>query len=154
MSFHDATAQKIMSSSAWRTETLFTDIPAHTKIRVRTAEAIGAQCSEGQTFQGIVANEVIGGSGNILVNKGANVLLVVRRLPEDRLALDLQSVETNGEQFGAAPSNETVPVACVSSGGTMTGEAIEVPAGSVLTFRLAEPFQAIGETNVERTAQR
>jgi hypothetical protein len=143
-----ATAQKIMTSSAWRSFSQFTAIPANTKIRVRTTEPIDTQSDVGRRFQGVVVRDVIGASGNLLVSKGSNVELNIDTRSDDQLALDLNSIATDGEQFVAEVGSEPVAGASAIGAGSTdgsqvvtSGERIVVPEGSIVTFRLAQSFQ-------------
>jgi hypothetical protein len=147
--FHGtAGAQKMLSGSAWRSVTAFTAIPRHTKVRVLTTESIETQSGDGRVFHGKVAKDVFGGNGNVLIPKGSNVELMVKSLADDRLVLDLNSIETNNEQFQAESSREAMPDASVAGAGAVggvqistSGERIEVPKDSLVTFRLNEAFQ-------------
>lgn len=143
-----ATAQKLMTSSAWRSVSQFTAIPAHTRIRVRTTEPIDTQTDVGRRFRGVVAKDVIGSSGNVLVSKGSNVELGIKSRSDDELALDLDSIATNGEQFVADVAGEAVAGASAIGAGSAdgsqvltSGERIIVPEGSIVTFRLTARFQ-------------
>jgi hypothetical protein len=144
-----ATAQKMMTGSAWRSVTQFGAIPKHTRIRVRTTEPIDiTQTCPCRRFEGVVAKDVIGSSGNVLVSKGSNVELSVNSRSGDQLALDLNSIETNGEQFVADVGDEPVAGASAIGAGSAngsqvvtSGERIVVPEGSIVTFRLTQSFQ-------------
>jgi hypothetical protein len=138
----------MLTSSAWRSVTQDTGtIPAHTKIRVRTIEAMDTQISECQLFRGVVDRDVFGGNGNVLISKGSEAELIVRSLPDGDLALDLESVMINGQRFGVETGNEAITAARLKSDGlpngaevVAIGKRIDVPVQSVLNFGLAEPF--------------
>src|SRR5215469_14798093 len=98
-----ASAQKMMTSSAWRTQTIDTNIPKGTKIRVRTTEAFNpSNC--GESFQGIVDRDVTGDYGQVLIPKGAPVVLTATSTGNNQVTLLLASVVTNDELFGAEGS--------------------------------------------------
>jgi hypothetical protein len=143
-----ATAQKMMTGSAWRTVSQFGAIPANTKIRVRTTEPIDTQNDARRRYEGVVAKDVMGGSGNVLVSKDSDVKLSVDCRSGDQLSLDLSSIETNGEQFVADVGDEPVAGATAIGAGSVdgsqvvtSGERIVIPEGSIVTFRLTQSFQ-------------
>lgn len=143
-----ARAQKMLSSSAWKTVTQFTGIPKNTKVHVRVTEPIDMQSCEGGQFAGVVDKTVYDGYGNPMIPKGSNVVLMVRNLGNDRLVLDLVSIEADGEQFGSAASSETISMANVQAAGVpgggrilTSGDHILVPENAFVVFRLSEPFQ-------------
>jgi hypothetical protein len=147
--FHgSATAQKMLSGSAWRSVTQFGAIPAHTRVRVRTTEPIDTTMAGCQRFEGVVAKDVMGGSGNVLVSKGSNVEMSVDNRSDGQLALDLDSIETNGEQFVAEGTREPIVSVNIAGVGSAygaqiptSGERIVIPEGSIVTFRLDRTFQ-------------
>src|SRR5215831_5573076 len=99
-----ASAQKMMTSSAWRTQTIDTGIPKGTKIRVRTTEAINPSNCGAQSFQGVVDRDVTGGYGQVLIAKGDPVVLTATSTANNQVTLVLASFVTNAELFGAQGS--------------------------------------------------
>src|SRR5215469_14687150 len=84
-----ASAQKMMTSSAWRTQTIDTNIPKGTKIRVRTTEAIHPGNCGDQAIQGVVDRDVVGGYGQVLISKGAPVVLTAMSTANNQVTLVL-----------------------------------------------------------------
>jgi len=74
-------------------------IDAGTTIPVRTVEKIEANDSDGEVFHGVVDQDVLNRNGRIAIPKGSDVELVVRRLGDDEVALDLDSVTINGQRY-------------------------------------------------------
>lgn len=144
-----ASAQKLMSSSAWRSQTIDNwKIPRGTKINVRTTEAIKFNGCDGQSFRGIVDRDVFGDSGNVLIYKGSDVELVPRRISDNQVTLDINSIAVNGERFkaqSARPGEErdVVTAENVRTPGveiTRPNEIVDIPEEVLMTFRLTVPF--------------
>jgi hypothetical protein len=75
-------------------------VPADTDITVRTNEAIKVnQADTGKTFDGVVNQDVVGQNGNVVIPRGSAATLVVRDLPGDEKALDLESVTVDGNRY-------------------------------------------------------
>jgi hypothetical protein len=74
-------------------------IDARTTINVRTNESINAK-DTGRVFSGFVEQDVLDNQGNIVIPRGSNVELVVRKLSDNDLAVDLDSVTVNGQRYG------------------------------------------------------
>jgi hypothetical protein len=81
-------------------------IPSGTELSVRTNDAIDSRnASEGQTFSAVVANDVMGQNGDVLIPKGSDAELVLRKVSSGgtvssgEMALDLQSVSVNGRRY-------------------------------------------------------
>ena len=81
-------------------------IPAGTEISVRTNENIdSSSAAVGQKFSGMIADDVMGSSGQVAIPKGSNAELVIRNVqaggitkgPE--LTLDLSNVDVHGQRY-------------------------------------------------------
>jgi len=104
-----ASAQKVMSGSARRSVVQGVGvIPSGTLINVRTDTAINTNSSNGRVFHGVVDHDVYGRDGNLVIPRGADAELIVRRVSNDELALDLESVVVNGERYGVEASGGAV----------------------------------------------
>jgi hypothetical protein len=77
-----------------------TRIDAGTTIPVRTVEEINAKDSDGEVFHGVVDQDVLTRNGRVAIPKGSDVELVVKRVGDNEVALDLDSVTINGERYG------------------------------------------------------
>ena len=142
-----ASAQKMLTSSAWRTQTIDTGIPKGTKIRVRTTQAINPGTCGDQSFQGVVDRDVTGDYGQVLISKGAPVVLTATNAGNNQVTLLLASFVTNDELWGAQGSTfEQEQGQCIfsvtprSSSTTTQLRCAEVPADTLVTFRLNAPY--------------
>jgi hypothetical protein len=97
---------KSSAAAATRTGRETVVIPSGTEVSVRTNQDIDSgSASVGQKFEGMVANDVSGSSGEVEIPKGSNAELVIREVnaggitkaPE--MALDLSSVEVHGKRY-------------------------------------------------------
>jgi hypothetical protein len=75
-------------------------IDAGTTIQVRTIEEINANDSDGEVYPGVVDKDVLTRNGRIAIPKGSDVELIVRRISDNEVALDLDSIVMNGERYG------------------------------------------------------
>ena len=161
-------------------------IDALTIMMVRNVDDIRTDESDGRVFSSFVAQDVRNRKGDLIIPMSSEVELIVRRLPDNEVELDLDSVTVNGQRFGldtaahatesesncpgtankrtmeyaggnpalgtfltgmtsSAEGTSTANCACIAPGtGTriMTrGRSIEVPANSLLTFRLVQPLR-------------
>src|SRR5215471_11164257 len=67
-------------------------IPVGTTIDVRTEQRIDTRDSNGRVFHGAVEHDVFGRNGNLVIPRGSDAELIVRRISENEVALDLDSV--------------------------------------------------------------
>src|SRR5260370_6851953 len=74
-------------------------IPAGTNVTVRTNEGIYARQSDGRVFTGTVEQDVPDVNGYVAIPRGAQVELIARNVSSNELALDLESVTSNGQRF-------------------------------------------------------
>jgi hypothetical protein len=82
------------------------DIPAGTEIAVRTNESIDARdTSQGTSYAAQVDRDVVDTAGNVIIPRGSEARLVVRRVKDNALALDLQSVRVNGRTYNVDTSS-------------------------------------------------
>ena len=73
-------------------------IDAGTTVAVRTVQEIETN-DNGKTFPGVVDRDVKARNGRILIPKGSDVELVVKKTSNDEVALDLDSVTVNGQRY-------------------------------------------------------
>ena len=88
------------------------ELPAGTELSVRTNEAIDSTtATEGRTYSSTVDRDVADGAGNIVVPRGSEAAMVIRRVNEGSttgspdLVLDLQSVMVNGRRYLVSTGN-------------------------------------------------
>jgi hypothetical protein len=160
-------------------------IDAFTTMTVRVPDGISTDESDGRVFRSFVAQDVRNRRRALIIPRMSEVELIVRRLPDNEVVLDLDSVTVNGERFGldaaahaiesecncsgatnkrqieyagnpmigtfltgmtsSAEGTSTPNCACIAAGTEtriMTrGSSIEIPANSLLTFRLVQPLR-------------
>src|SRR5207248_5899093 len=75
---------------------------------VRTNETINANDSDGRVFTGVVEQDVTNSNGNVAIPKGSNVELMVRKVSNNEVALDLDSVMINGQRYGVEAEENAV----------------------------------------------
>ena len=76
------------------------EVPAGTEIAVRTNETIDARdTSQGTSYSAQVDRDVVAGNGSVIIPRGSEARLVVRRVNGNTLALDLQSVRVSGRTY-------------------------------------------------------
>lgn len=87
-------------------------VPIGTEISVRTNDKIdSSESTEGQTFSAVIASDVTGTSGEVLVPKGADAKLVLRQVSSGNttgspeLTLDLQSISTGGHRYDVSTAD-------------------------------------------------
>jgi len=71
-----------------------------TMIPVRTTENINTGDSNDRIFHGVVDQDVYGRNGNVVIPRGSDAELAVRKFSRNELALDLDSITVNGERYG------------------------------------------------------
>jgi hypothetical protein len=74
-------------------------VNAGTMIIVRTNENISSANADGRVFTGVVDQDVTERDGDIVIPRGSPAELLVRRISNNELALDLDSVMINGERY-------------------------------------------------------
>ena len=160
-------------------------IAAGTTIKVRTNEAISTN-TEGQQFSGVVDQDVVGSNGKVVIPKGSNAELMVKRMANKDVVLDLDSVTVNGQRYGIQTENAVSSkekqgigankrtgkyvgggaavgaiIGAIAGGGKgaaigatagagagagaqvlTKGKSVNVPAESLLTYRLQQPLRA------------
>ncbi len=162
-------------------------IDAGTTITVRTNEEIDAKESDGRVYMGVVDQDVLDRNNRIVVPRGSDAELVVRRESDNDIAVDLDSIMINGQRYSVATEGSVIGaerkegigankrtgkyvgggavigaiIGAIAGGGKgaaigagvgaaggagaqvlTRGSSVEVPAESLLTFRLSEPLRA------------
>jgi hypothetical protein len=75
-------------------------LPAGTSITVRTNESINTRDSNsGRSYVAQVDHDVLDPNGAVIIPRGSDARMVVRRMGDNDLALDLQSVAVNGQMY-------------------------------------------------------
>jgi hypothetical protein len=79
-----------------------------TTIYVRTNEDIEAKDSDGRVYSGVVDQDVVGRNRRLVIPRGSDVELVVKKTSGDDVALDLDSVTINGQRYGIEAEQNVV----------------------------------------------
>jgi len=75
-------------------------LPAGTAISVRNNESIDTRdATESRIYSAQVSRDVFDPAGNVVVPRGSDARLIVRRTGDGSLALDLQSLSVNGRRY-------------------------------------------------------
>jgi hypothetical protein len=75
-------------------------LPAGTIISVRANETIDARdASRGASYSAEVDKDILGPNGSVLIPRGTEARLVVRRMNDNNLVLDLESLRVNGRIY-------------------------------------------------------
>jgi hypothetical protein len=88
--------------------TAYMTLPAGTAIAVRTNESINTRdYKSDRSYLAQVDQDVVGPNGSVIIPRGSDARMVVRRVGDNDLALDLQSVSVNGRIYNV-DSNDVV----------------------------------------------
>lgn len=92
--------KKLLFLLAAAVPALAASIPAGAEISVRTMNTIHADdADENHIFPGTIQRDVMDRDGRVAIPRGANAELVVRRVPENELVLDLRAVTVDGKRY-------------------------------------------------------
>src|SRR5689334_15438405 len=83
-------------------------IPQGTRISVRTDRSIDTNISNGRVYHGVVDRNVYGRNGRVVIPRGSDAELMVRRISENEMVLDLDSVIVNGERYAVEASGGAI----------------------------------------------
>jgi hypothetical protein len=82
------------------------EVPAATEIAVRANEKIDTRnTSQGTSYSAQVDRDVVDANGRVIIPRGAEARLVVRRVNDNTLALDLQSIRVEGRTYNVDTSS-------------------------------------------------
>jgi len=132
-------------------------LPKDTEIKVRTEQKIPAKPTLGATFAATISDDVVDGSGAVVIPKGSAArLAAVKGEGGKDVALDLRSVNVNGRSYlltagpnssktGGAGLGANTRTAKYVAGGAgaqvYTGRSKDIPAETELKFKLAQDLQ-------------
>ena len=161
-------------------------IDAGTTLNVRTNQTIDVKENNGQTFTGVVDQDVMNRQGTVAIPRGSNVELVVRNVSNNEMALDVNAITVNGQRYTVDTQDNVITserkegigankrtgkyvgggavlgaiIGAIAGGGKgaaigagvgagagagtqvlTRGKSVNVPAESLLTFRLQQPLQ-------------
>lgn len=81
-------------------------IPAGTRISVRTNDTIRMNNADGQVFSGVVANDVADRDGRVVARAGSNAELIIRRVGNNEMAIDLDSISVGGHRYAVTATED------------------------------------------------
>src|SRR5438094_1874858 len=116
-------------------------IDSGTSISVLTNETIDVRKSDGRVFAGVVYQDVTDVSGNVAIPRGSNAELIVTKVSNLDLALDLESITVSGRRYAVTAGASRVSggqrdaigtnqrTAAFAGGGALVGTIIGAFAG-------------------------
>ncbi|MEP7366811.1 MAG: hypothetical protein ABI972_26425, partial [Acidobacteriota bacterium] len=107
-------------------------IETGTTISIRTNESINAKKDDGRVFTGVVDQDVTDGRGNVAIPRGSNVELMVRKMEDRQLSLDLESVMVNGQRYAIAAGETELSATQKDSVGKNERTAKYMGGGAIL----------------------
>lgn len=115
-------------------------IPAGAEITVRNVDPIDVRDADpSRHFLASVDREVRDSTGAVAVPKGASAHLIVRRVKSGQIALDLRSVNFNGQRYLLDAQDLTKPGALpFGIVGANTAPELHIPPNTTLHFLLGE----------------
>jgi hypothetical protein len=171
-------------------------IPEGTQFEIRTNERIdGRDAGSGRIFDAEVASDIRDTNGDVVIRRGAQAELIVRRISRDEVAVDLDGITVDGKHYSVPASDVTrtqgqkegvgansrtgkyvggtallgTILGAIAGGGkgaaigalaggaagagvqTLTrGRSINIPAESVLTFRLDRSMSIYQDQGYQR----
>jgi len=86
-----------------------TTLDTGTTVEVRTNETIDVKnvSDTSRTFTGVVNKDVTDSGGQVAIPKGSNATLAVRKISDNEMALDLESINVNGRRYTIASDANT-----------------------------------------------
>jgi hypothetical protein len=75
-------------------------IPIGTQLSIRTNEGIDSRTANaGQRFSAVMAEDVRNSSGAVAIPRGSDIVLIIRRVAENDLVLDIDSLVVAGQRY-------------------------------------------------------
>jgi hypothetical protein len=107
-------------------------IESGTTVQVRTTEPISSSASDGRVYEGLVENDVMDRDGRLAIENGSSAELIVRRVNDDELAVDLDSITVNGRRYAVRADSTVVGTGGDSRVGVNRETGEYVAGGAVL----------------------
>ena len=83
-------------------------IPQGTQFEIRTDERIdGREAGSGRIYAGQIARDVTDSAGRIVIQRGAQAELIVRRLARGEVAVDLDGINVAGKHY-SVPATDVI----------------------------------------------
>jgi len=134
-------------------------VPPGTTIEVTSEGPITvSQWERGRIYIGHVARDVFARDGDLAVRRGSRVEMIVRKISDDRMALDLESITVDGKRYAVDSSGPHFNmdrgaydrgtglvgnIIGAIAGVETQGAQIRVPGESILHFRLEQPLRIV-----------
>ncbi len=85
-----------------------TVLPAGTELQVRTIDSIDSKtAAERQTYAASIERDVVDNSGAVVIPKGSDARLIIRKVSGSEVVLDLDSVTANGRRYVVSTADLT-----------------------------------------------
>ena len=95
-----ACAASALAGAAFAQDSYTDPIPVGTHVRVRMEQTIDARdTAEGRVFSGTVAEDVRSVDGHMVIPRGARAEVIVNRVGDHDMTVDLESVTVNGRRY-------------------------------------------------------
>ncbi len=79
-----------------------------TSVPVRTTQEINVAAADGQVFTGVVDQDVLDSNGRVAIPQGAAAEMVVRKVENNNLTVDLDSISVNGQRYAVVADQNPV----------------------------------------------
>jgi hypothetical protein len=135
-----------------------------TEIQVRLEQRVDvSNWDRGRIYPAHVARDVYAKDGDMVIPRGAEAELIVRKVGPDQFVLDLESITARGQRYAMdasgpqyhMPDNDrnqgsgiigAITGAIAGANGERVeprGAEIRIPPGSVITFHLEQPLRLV-----------
>jgi len=122
-----------------------------TEIPVRTDTTIDvASWQRGRIYPAYVARDILGEDGRVVIPRGSEAELIVRRPAPGQMVVDLESIHINGKRYVMSTTGPEYNMAegefqngTGLAGVITSGSEIRIPGESEITFRLQEPVGGV-----------
>lgn len=112
-------------------------IPPGTPVDVRSDTTIDVRDADGRIYPGYVAHDVAAPDGRIVIPRGSQAELIVRRFGPHDFAIDLESITVDGRRYAVASSDaehiherhEGARTGAFAGGGAIVGTLLGAIAG-------------------------
>ncbi len=138
----------------------FTKLDPGAVIAVRTREPIDSDRIDYRVYRGSVDQDVRSDNGRLVIPRGSDVELIVRRARDNDLILDLESVVIGDQRYAVQVDRTRIDsgsgdligdIVGSITGNDVRGRAVRLRPGTVLSFRLQRPlYVGVADLGVER----
>lgn len=118
-----------------------------TSIWVRTSERIDVKKSDGRVFMGVEDQVVRDANNSVAIPRGSQVELTLKKLSNNDLVLDLESVTVTGQRYAVTADREEIRATSTQAGTAPSGGFV------IRSLRMLEPSAPAPLTKRERFRQ-